>query len=98
MAVLGRYSYREKGRWISEQSCQTGEPANPSPPMLRLVEDTNEGPKPPGNFELNGPVVEKKWTDVQRRSELAKFRFGSTDYDRWAVIWGRVQLRKGEDA
>jgi hypothetical protein len=95
IAVLGRYSYREKGRWIDEQSCT---PPTPVPPILLLVEDANDGPKPPANFQLDGPLLEKKWTDVQRRTELGKFRFGTPDYDRWAVIWGRIQSRKGEDA
>ena len=26
-----------------------------------------------------------------------KFRFGTPDYDRWAVIYGRVEQRKGDD-
>lgn len=95
VAVLGRYSFREKGRWIGEQACA---PPTAIPPTLILVEDSTGGPKPPADFQLDGPAVEKKWTDMQRRSELGKFRFGTPDYDRWAVIWGRVQSRKGEDA
>src|SRR4051794_20277775 len=77
VAVLGRYSFREKGRWISEQSCT---PPAAIPPVLLLIEDGNEGPKPPANFQLDGPVVEKKWADVQRHTELGKFRFGTPDY------------------
>lgn len=98
VAVLGRYSFREKGRWLSEQTCDGASPAPAVPPILWLVEDANGGPRPPAGFELDGPAVEKKWTDVQRHTELGKFRFGNPDYDRWAVIWGRVQSRKGEDA
>jgi hypothetical protein len=95
LAVLGRYSFREKGRWISEESCT---PPAAAPPVLLLLEDANDGPKPPANFQLDGAAVEKKWADVQRHTELGKFRFGTPDYDRWAVIWGRVQSRKGDDA
>jgi hypothetical protein len=99
IAVLGRYSFREKGRWISEQACPGNAPEPAAvPPTLWLIEDTNSGPRPPADFQLDGPVVEKKWADVQRHTELGKFRFGTPDYDRWAVIWGRLQMRKGEDA
>jgi hypothetical protein len=99
VAVLGRYSFREKGRWISEQACSGNASAlAAAPPTLWLLEDINGGPRPPADFQLDGPVVEKKWADVQRHTELGKFRFGTPDYDRWAVIWGRLQTRKGEDA
>ena len=94
IAVLGRYSYRETGRWIGEQTC---DPAMPTPPQLMLVEDSKDGPRPPGNFELDGAALNRKFADLQKRTSLGKFRFGTPDYDRWAVIFGRVEARKGED-
>jgi hypothetical protein len=94
-AVLGRYSYRENGRWVGEQTC---EPPAAAPPQLWLVEDTRDGPKPPGNFELDGQALRRKLAEIERRTTLGKFRFGTPDYDRWAVIYGRVETRKGEDA
>ncbi len=98
IAILGRYSFREKGRWISEQTCGTASDAPSGVPLIWLVEDAAAAPKPPGQFELDGAAVQRKWTQVQRRTELGKFRFGTPDYDRWAVIWGRLQARKGDEA
>jgi hypothetical protein len=95
VAVLGRYSFRDKGRWLSEQSCASPPPADPT---LWLVEDTKDGPHPPGNFELDGSAVERKLAEVRKRTALARFRFGSSDYDRWALVYGRVETRKGDAA
>jgi hypothetical protein len=95
VAVIGRYSFREKGRWVAEESCS---PPVTVPPELWLLEDLKGGPKPPGNFELDGVVLNRKFVELQRHSPLGKFRFGTPEYDRWAVIYGRVEARKGEDA
>jgi hypothetical protein len=95
LAVLGRYSFRENGRWVGEQSCS---PPVTVPLQLWLVEDAKSGPKPPEDYQLDGVVLLRKLTDLQRRSPLGHFRFGTPDYDRWAVIYGRVEARKGEDA
>jgi hypothetical protein len=95
VAVLGRYSFREKGRWLAEQSCG-GQPL--PDPTLWLVEDTNDGPRPPNNFELDAATVERKLAEVRKRTALGKFRFGSSDYDRWALVYGKVESRRGEAA
>jgi hypothetical protein len=95
VAVIGRYSFRESGRWVGEQSCA---PPVTVPPQLWLLEDLKGGPKPPGNFELDGVVLNRKFAELQRHSPLGKFRFGTPEYDRWAVIYGRVELRKGDQA
>ena len=95
VAVLGRYSFRADGRWISEQVCDAPSPA---PPTLWLVEDTKDAPKPPENFEIDGAVLHRKLAEIGRHTSLGKFRFGTADYDRWAVIYGRVEARKGDDA
>ena len=34
VAVLGRYSFRQSGRWIAEQAC---DPASPAQPLLWLI-------------------------------------------------------------
>jgi len=88
VAVIGRYSYRRSGSWIGVEKCESGAS------QLGLVEDTKDGPRPPGNYELDGPVLDKLFSALQRSSPLGKFRFGSADYDRWAVIYGRVQTKK----
>src|SRR5438045_7399511 len=60
-AVLGRYSFRRDGRWIGQDACgaskeTTGEATTP---MLWLDEDSSAAPKPPGDFELDGAVLNK---------------------------------------
>ena len=94
-AVVGRYSFRSDGRWMSEQSCDA---SAPKPPTLWLVEDTKEAPKPPEDFEIDGTLLHRKLAEIGRHTSLGKFRFGTPDYDRWAVIYGRVEPRKGDDA
>jgi hypothetical protein len=93
IAVLGRYSFRTNGRWIGEQACT---PATGTPPQLWLAENTSEAPKPPDNFEIDGLTLRRKFTELTKHTTLGKFRFGTPDYDRWAVIYGRVEARKGD--
>ena len=95
VAVLGRYSFRRDGRWIGEEACES---ARPVAPMLWLTEDSSSAPKSPANFELDVPALNKKFADMLRRTSLVKVRFGNPDYDRWAVVYGRVVARKGEAA
>ena len=93
VAVLGRYSFRRDGRWISQDSC---DPARSTPPMLWLTEDSTSAPKPPGNFELEVTSLNKKFADLLRHTSLGKFRFGNPEYDRWAVVYGRIVVRKDD--
>ena len=95
VAVVGRYSYRTSFRWLDQQGCQAAPSAVPA---FWLVEDLEDAPKPPGVIEFNAAELDKKLQEVQEHSPLGKFRFGSNDYDRWAVVYGRVELRKGDDA
>jgi hypothetical protein len=95
VAVVGRYSYRESGRWMGEQACDAG---SATPPLLWLVEDSTDGPKPPGDFELDAVALNRKFAGIRQHTSLGKFRFGTPDYDRWAVIYGRVEARKAEAA
>ncbi len=95
LAVLGRFSFRRDGRWIGEQTCGA---AITAPPMLWLDEDAPGGPKPPADFELEAAALNAKFATIAKRTTLGKFRFGSTDYDRWAVVFGRVEARKGDAA
>lgn len=99
VAVLGRYSWRENGgSWVSEDTCGSagaGRTQSP-PPELWMTED-HSAPRLPDDYELDAPAVHRKLTEMQRHTTLAKFRFGTPDYDRWAVIWGRVAPRKADD-
>jgi hypothetical protein len=99
VAVVGRYSFRENGRWMGEQACDAGSPGpGATPPLLWLVENSNEGPKPPGDFELDAVALHRKLALIQQHTTLGQFHFGTPDYDRWAVIYGRVETRKAEAA
>ncbi len=95
IAVLGRYSFRHEGRWIGEQSC---DPASSTPPLLWLIEDSTDGPKPPVHIEFDAAVLNKKFAALTHHTSLGKFRFGTPEYDRWAVVYGRVVARKGDAA
>jgi hypothetical protein len=94
VAVLGRYSFRDSGTSLGEQSCQ---PAVAVPAQLRLREDSKDGPKPPGSLEIDATGLRQKLADLRKRTSLGKFRFGSSDYDRWAVVYGRVEAAKSAD-
>ena len=67
-----------------------------APPELWLTEDHKDGPKPPESFDLDGAALQRKFADLRKRTTLGKFRFGTPDYDRWAIVYGRVEARKGD--
>ena len=62
------------------------------------MEDASNGPRPPEHFEIDAVALQRKFTEMMRHTSLGKFRFATPDYDRWAVIWGKVEARKGEAA
>ena len=98
LAIIGRYSWREKGSWISEDTCDASADARPQtpPPGFWMTEDHN-APRLPDDYELDAAAVKRKLAEIQRHTTLAKFRFGTPDYDRWAVIWGRLEERKPDE-
>jgi len=65
--------------------------------LLWLTEDAKGAPKPPDDFELDAAILRRKLADIQRHTSLAKIKFGNPDYDRWAVAYGRIETRKGDD-
>jgi hypothetical protein len=91
LAVIGRYSFRAYGRWMGEESCGAG--AQSAAPELWMVEDPKDGPKPPEHLNLDSAALKAKFALVQRRSKLMNSRFGTPDYDRWAVVYGRIEKR-----
>jgi hypothetical protein len=93
VVVLGRYSFRQNGRWMAEQGCEAP-PA--TPPLIWLTEDAKAAPKPPGDFELDAITLQRKFANIQRHTSLAKLKFGNPEYDRWAMVYGRIEARKGE--
>jgi len=78
--VVGRYSFREYGRFLSEKDC-----------VLRVVLDAKNGPLPPDGFGVDAAAASRKLAIVRKTTTLGTFRFGSSDYDRWAIIYGRVE-------
>src|SRR5579883_2612021 len=91
-AVVGRYSFRSNGRYVSEEACDDAKPSeNHSPRMLHIAFDTKLAPKTPDHLEIDAAAVQKLLTSIQKQTSLAKFKFGTPDYDRWAVVYGRVE-------
>jgi hypothetical protein len=93
VVAIARYSFRQNGRWIGEQAC---DPASAAPPLLWLTEDAAGAPKPPEDFELDAAVLHRKFVEIQRHTTLGKFKFGDPEYDRWAMVYGRVVTRNGD--
>jgi hypothetical protein len=93
LAVLGRYSFRTNGRWIAEDVCDDGKPGA----GLWMVEDLKDAPKPPDQLILDSAALKKKFAEIQTRTTLGNFKFGTADYDRWAVVYGRVEAAKGTE-
>ena len=93
VAVLGRFSFRENGRFIGEDACDptpaAGDPARPS--VLRVVFDPKSAPPLAARLELDAADVYPPLKLIRQRTALGKFRFGSVEYDRWAVVFGRIE-------
>jgi len=96
VAMVGRFSFRQNGRWLGEQNCDRklviGEQEWPS--TLWVVYDPASAPKPPAVLAVDGVLLAQKLRAVKLGTSLTKFRFGSADYDGWAVVYGRVETRK----
>jgi len=96
VAIVGRFSFRHNGRWLGEQTCDRklviAEQEWPN--ALWVAYDPASAPKPPAVLAVDAALLSQKLSAVKRATPLTKFRFGSTDYDSWAVIYGRVETRK----
>ncbi len=89
--LLGRVSKRENGRWMGEDAC-AGMAAGPK--TLTIHFDRQAGPLPPDQFALNTAMARVKFREVAQHTSLQEFRFGSGDYDRWAIVFGRVSFEE----
>ncbi len=101
VALLGRFSFRRDGRSLNEESCAEKPPAGdaaPLPNSVRLVDDVKLGPKPPEVYELDAAAISRKLKQVREHTTLRTFRFGTSDYDRWAVVYGRLEIEGGKGA
>jgi hypothetical protein len=45
---------------------------------------------------IDEAALEGKLRAMKRRTSLGKFKFGSADYDRWAVVFGRLETGNEE--
>lgn len=94
LAVVGRFSFREYGRFMSEAACET---ADGAPVALEVVYDANTGPTPAAGSALDRTAVETQLNRVKVKTQLKQFRFGSEEYDRWAVVYARFEVQKHGD-
>jgi len=96
VAVVGRFSFRQTGRWLGEQKCghklMIGDQEWPN--ALWVAYDPAAAPKPPAVLAVDAALLAQKLRAVKLGTSLTKLRFGSTDYDNWAVVYGRVETRK----
>jgi hypothetical protein len=98
VAVLGRFSFRRDGRTLNEETCgaapESGAPTVPN--SIRLADDVKTAPKPPEVFALDAAALNRKLKTMQEHTRLHTFRFGTSDYDRWAVVYGRIESDKAK--
>lgn len=91
--VLGRYSFRRTGRFLGEEAC--GEPLapgeKPRPAVLGIADDAKSAPKVPQPLQIDAKAVERQLERIKRATSLGRFRFGSADYDRWALVYGQLE-------
>jgi len=96
VAVVGRFSFRQTGRWLGEQKCAhkfvTGDQDWPN--AFWVAYDPATAPKPPEVLAVNAAQLAQKLRQVKLGTALTKLAFGSSDYDSWAVAYGRVETRK----
>lgn len=96
VAVIGRFSYRQGGRWLGEQKCAQKVTMGDRewPYAFWIAYDPAGGPKPPSVLAVDSASLEKKLRTIQLGTALTKLPFGSKDYDSWALVYGRVETRK----
>lgn len=94
LAIVGRLSVRSEGRWISEENC-SGSESEGKPVLIPLAYDAKEAPRVKTGWEVSGSTMRDKLALVRRWTKLASFPFGTSDYDRWAVVYGRLRLPAG---
>jgi hypothetical protein len=96
VAMVGRFSFRQSGRWLGEQNCgqKLSIGGEEWPNSFWVAYDPVSAPKPPTVLAVDAELLAQKLRTVKAATALTKFRFGSTDYDNWAVVYGRVETRK----
>jgi hypothetical protein len=96
VAVVGRFSSRQVGRWLGQQQCahklMIG--GQEWPHAFWVAYDPADAPKPPAVLTVDAALLAQKLRAVKLGTSLTKFPFGSPDYDNWAVVYGRIETRK----
>ncbi|HLY15656.1 MAG TPA: hypothetical protein VKR61_00460 [Bryobacteraceae bacterium] len=96
VAIVGRFSFRQSGRWLGEQKCAkklvTGDQEWPN--AFWIAYEPSTAPKPPAVLTVDAALLAQKLREVKLATSLSRLRFGSTDYDNWALVYGRVETRK----
>src|SRR5277367_1223628 len=92
VVVVGRLSKRASEQWIGQKSCATGEtqPQNASQFVIQFNHE--DAPLPPEDFALDSNAVSAKFKTLSHGTVLHDFPFGSGSYDRWGMVFGRVDL------
>ena len=85
LALLGRFSFREDGRFIGEESC--GKELKTGSAILRLSEDSKPAPRPDGALQIDAAALDRKLAAVRERTALRNTRSAprSTTAGRWCM-------------
>jgi hypothetical protein len=62
--------------------------------VLRVAFNAQTAPKPPQPMIVDEGAVFRKLKQIKASTALRQFRFGSQDYDRWAIVYGRLDPAK----
>jgi hypothetical protein len=89
VAMIGRFSFRETGRYLSDRPC--GSEADGQEGVVRVTFDTSPRSASITRIEFDGGAVRRELANVKRCNTLKKIRYGSPEYERWALVYGRIQ-------
>jgi hypothetical protein len=96
VAVVGRLSFRSEGSWLGEDTCgrDQGKPGSNPSSILWLSLEEKSAPRFTERLEIDGSIAKTKLDAVKKHTRLGKFEFGTPEYDRWVVVYGRVRTRE----
>lgn len=89
VALIGRFSFRETGRYLSERPCESGQEGHEG--VIRVTFDSSPRSASITRVEFDGGAVRKELATVKRCNPLKKIRYGSPEYERWALVYGRLE-------
>jgi hypothetical protein len=94
VAILGRFSFRTDGRWVSEDNCapSNADARTAEHALIWLAYEPQSAPRMSSGYQMDGATIEQKLVQIKRHTSLKQFRFGTPDYDRWAVVYGEIRV------